>query len=547
MSTNTPDTNALDKFDVIKFAKDMLAEVDQVRAYELIPDDQTKEGLKVPSESRLNAFFRLVGFPMFVTIEDENKKDGGGKANNESSSGTRVLSPGFSGGKFSGKNIKNSEIEIQVEGQEQKINFILNARESLLARIENFIGTEEGNEAMTAAFNNTLPLVANLSEKNNNVYSSVIVGSGEFSRIAFKKLLPTVTCYKVILPVRNEVARPFTLEENDRKVDSQTTLKLPFIETVIRIRLLSAANAESSEDQSKNQDFQRSVETITDSTNIESFNNLKADLLETFILNKLLAAFYQLAVKWIEIKKKQEVLKKSADFKVAIKTSSSKASLFGKRIEADLDADSNAVRRLKSLQTKLAKEEILLSLLPTDDSLLKTNAKTSNTKNTTFAALTNQFTKLISFNADQLRKGVKKEEEFIKKQVASIEKVRVEIETITGEFTGLSVPDVLAVIAALFTIEVDALVGLLDSEAVNNMKKDKRLKAALESLEINEPSVDNAIGAIEDLTEAINDWYKTLQSVITTVESRLKRGRQQKSRTNKKTKQSRSGRYKTEG
>lgn len=547
MSTNTPDTNALDKFDVIKFAKDMLAEVDQVRAYELIPDDQTKEGLKVPSESRLNAFFRLVGFPMFVTIEDENKKDGGGKANNESSSGTRVLSPGFSGGKFSGKNIKNSEIEIQVEGQEQKINFILNARESLLARIENFIGTEEGNEAMTAAFNNTLPLVANLSEKNNNVYSSVIVGSGEFSRIAFKKLLPTVTCYKVILPVRNEVARPFTLEENDRKVDSQTTLKLPFIETVIRIRLLSAANAESSEDQSKNQDFQRSVETITDSTNIESFNNLKANLLETFILNKLLAAFYQLAVKWIEIKKKQEVLKKSADFKVAIKTSSSKASLFGKRIEADLDADSNAVRRLKSLQTKLAKEEILLSLLPTDDSLLKTNAKTSNTKNTTFAALTNQFTKLISFNADQLRKGVKKEEEFIKKQVASIEKVRVEIETITGEFTGLSVPDVLAVIAALFTIKVDALVGLLDSEAVNNMKKDKRLKAALESLEINEPSVDNAIGAIEDLTEAINDWYKTLQSVITTVESRLKRGRQQKSRTNKKTKQSRSGRYKTEG
>lgn len=547
MSTNTPDTNALDKFDVIKFAKDMLAEVDQIRAYELIPDDQTKEGLKVPSESRLNAFFRLVGFPMFVTIEDENKKDGGGKANNESSSGTRVLSPGFSGGKFSGKNIKNSEIEIQVEGQEQKINFILNARESLLARIENFIGTEEGNEAMTAAFNNTLPLVANLSEKNNNVYSSVIVGSGEFSRIAFKKLLPTVTCYKVILPVRNEVARPFTLEENDRKVDSQTTLKLPFIETVIRIRLLSAANAESSEDQSKNQDFQRSVETITDSTNIESFNNLKANLLETFILNKLLAAFYQLAVKWIEIKKKQEVLKKSADFKVAIKTSSSKASLFGKRIEADLDADSNAVRRLKSLQTKLAKEEILLSLLPTDDSLLKTNAKTSNTKNTTFAALTNQFTKLISFNADQLRKGVKKEEEFIKKQVASIEKVRVEIETITGEFTGLSVPDVLAVIAALFTIKVDALVGLLDSEAVNNMKKDKRLKAALESLEINEPSVDNAIGAIEDLTEAINDWYKTLQSVITTVESRLKRGRQQKSRTNKKTKQSRSGRYKTEG
>jgi hypothetical protein len=534
MSTNTPDTNALDKFNVIKFAKDMLAEVDQIRAYDLIPDDQTKEGLKIPSESRLNAFFRLVGLPMFVTIEDENKKDGSEKAGNEDSTGTRVLSPGFFGGKFSGKRIKNSEIEIDVEGQSQKINFILNTRESLLSRTENSIGTEEKNDDMTSAFNNALPLVANLSDKNNNVYSSAEVGSEEFKRVAFKKLLPPVTCYKTILPVRNEIARPFTLEENERKVDSQTILKLPFIETVIRIRLLSAANAGSSEDQSRASDFQSSVEAITDSENIESFNNLKANLLEEFILNKLLAAFYQLAVKWIEIKKKQEVLRKSVDFKVSIKTSSSKASPFGKRIEADLDSDSNVARKLKDLKTKLAKEEILLSLLPSDDSLLKTNAKTSNTKNTTFAALTNQFTKLINFNAEQLRKAIKKEEEFVKKQVIAIEKLRVEIETITGEFTGLSVPDVLAVIAGLFTMDIDFLVGLLDAEAVDNMKKDKRLRSALESLEINEPELDKTIGAVEDLTEKINNWYAVLKAVISVSEDRLKRGRQQKNRTKKK-------------
>jgi len=536
MGSNTPDANALDKFDVIKFAKDMLAEVDQIRAYERIPDDKTKEGLKVPSESRLNAFYRLVGLPMLVTIEDENKKDGEKVANNEGASAARVLSPGFFGGKFSGKKIKNSETEIKVEGNNRKISTILNIREGELSIIESSVGTEDSNDNMTKALKDALPLIANVSEKNSKRYGPVTVGNTNFKRQAFKKLLPPVTSYKVILPVRNEVARPFTLEENDKKVDSQTTLKLPFIETVVRIRLISAANAESAADQAKNQEFQNSVETVTSAENIESFNNLKAGLLEYFIIDKLLAAFYQLAIKWKEIKKKQEVVTKSVDFKVSIKTSSSRASPFGKRIEADFESDSNAIRKLKDLQNKLAREEILLSLLPTEDTLLKTNAKTANTKNTSFSALTDQFSKLITFNSEQLRKAVSREEEFIKKQVGAIEKLRVEIDTMTGEFTGLSIPDVLAVISALFVIDVDALIGLLDADAVDNMKKDKRLKAALESLEINEPSLDNAVGAIEDLTEAINDWYKTLNSIVKTVEDRTKQGRQQKARTRKKKK-----------
>jgi hypothetical protein len=141
---------------------------------------------------------------------------------------------------------------------------------------------------------------------------------------------------------------------------------------------------------------------------------------------------------------------------------------------------------------------------------------------------------LINFNAEQLRKAIKKEEEFVKKQVIAIEKLRVEIETITGEFTGLSVPDVLAVIAGLFTMDIDFLVGLLDAEAVDNMKKDKRLRSALESLEINEPELDKTIGAVEDLTEKINNWYAVLKAVISVSEDRLKRGRQQKNRTKKK-------------
>lgn len=540
--TNIPDANALSKFDVIKLAKSILAEVDQIRAYDTMPDDATKEGLKVPSESRLNAFYRLVGLPMLVIIENEKKEDGSEKADNEGTSATKVLSPGFFGGNLSGKNIKNADTEIEVESNNRKISTILNLREEQLSLIEAQVGTEKSSSDMTKALKNALPLAANISEKNSKKYSFVEVGSGDFKRDVFKKLLPPVTSYRVVLPVRNEVARPFVLEESDRKVDSQTILKMPFIEMVARIRLLSAGNADSSADKAKNQAFQDSIEAVAGSESIAYFTNLKAGLLEGFIINKLETAFYQLAAKWKELKKKQEILNKNTNFKISIKTSSSRASPFGKRVEADFESDSNAVRKLKDLRAKLAREEILLSLFPTNDALFKTNAKTSNTKNTSFSALINQFSTLITFNAERLRKAVKNEEEFIKKHIREFEKLRVGLDAITGEFTGLSIPDVLAVISSLFTIKIESLVGLLDTKAVKNMKKDKRLKTALESLNVSDPNLNNTINAIKDLTKAINAWFKLLNVYVKFVENRGNRRGQHMSKKNKEQRKS-SGSY----
>ena len=97
------DINTLSKFDVIKFAKDIINEVESVRAYRETTDDKTEQKNHTPIESKINAFFRLVGLPMFVTLESQTDK----KTDRGDLEGVRHLTPGFYGATLDEYIIKN--------------------------------------------------------------------------------------------------------------------------------------------------------------------------------------------------------------------------------------------------------------------------------------------------------------------------------------------------------------------------------------------------------------------------------------------------------
>ena len=63
------------KLDIVRFAKDLMAEVEGVRSYLLNVGDDAQPADNRPTESRVNAFFRLVGLPMIVSITPHNDKD----------------------------------------------------------------------------------------------------------------------------------------------------------------------------------------------------------------------------------------------------------------------------------------------------------------------------------------------------------------------------------------------------------------------------------------------------------------------------------------
>ena len=124
------DFSNIAQFDVIKFAEKIMNEIDSIRSYDFNTDDSVEQRNHTPKESRVNAFFRLIGLPMFVTIEKKDKKKKKGDL-----SGEKALTPGFFGSKFSEYEISNSK----------SVENTARLRETTLQAIEENIGTVEYN------------------------------------------------------------------------------------------------------------------------------------------------------------------------------------------------------------------------------------------------------------------------------------------------------------------------------------------------------------------------------------------------------------------
>lgn len=503
------DKSTLIKFDIINFAKNILTEIEKIRAFDKLTDE-------VPTESRINAFFRLIGLPMFVSITEK-----------QTNSGLRHMSSGYSAKRIN-QNIQNAE---EVNGQQIAKQLV--DRETSLQKIENSISDAELNKRMALSLIIPIPLIPNIPDNDNQIDD--YIGSGENKRIVYKKLFPLIVQYKSILPKSNEIAAPFTALE-DRKINNTTELQIPFIETVIRIRLITAENAITITEKQNEDTYLSSLSNYLaeDDYNkiIKDFAALKTvNILETFILNKLFISLEQLANKWIEIKKKQHLAAKQDIFDISIKTTSSKRNPLGKRVDVSTNLTlrkegSTVGNRLAWLRKREVEEEAFLSLLPTDDII-----NVSKTSNTSLSALINEFSELLGYNLAKIRKEIQHNEERIKKNIQLVEQLRLEIDMMTGEFSGLSIPDIVAVIIGLFLIEKKDLISLLDEETITNMKKDNSLKNAIKNISI---TTDNAYTAIQNLEKAVRGVFKVLNIYINAIENKdnktMRRGKRQERR-----------------
>jgi hypothetical protein len=516
---NISNSNTLNKFDVIGFAKKIIGEIDSVRSYSNDTDSETQSGFKRPEESRVNAFMRLIGFPMFVVIEKDGDKSSGELA------GNRILNPGWCGGKFSGYKIKNMD---NISSLGLSLASELSLRETLLLTTENNIGSDQMNKDMKDALDNPISLVPSMT-KPAQVKSQV------YSRRVYKKLFPLISSYRVVMPKMNETARPFVTAEN-RMLDFNTELKQPFLETIIRIRIISMENAGSTKENTKKDDFLNSIKS---NVTPDEFADIKkkysqiltsADVIDIFILNKLFTSLTQLANKWVQLKRSQEYLKKLNVYKISIKTTSSKISPFGKRMDVTADAElmeqSETGIRLKELKSKLSQEEALLSLLPTTDVSDSSNSKIASTKNTTSGTLVGPFADLINTDASQLRKEIKSLEEGIKQNVQQMEALRLELDMMTGEFSGISIPDVVSVIIALFMIDKQYLMALLDDDVKDNMRKDDTLAPAVDKYDIGGDSIEAAAKAVGELQKAVEFVFDVLNKIIDSNYDRTKRNKE---------------------
>lgn len=509
-------TNTFNNFDVIGFAKNIINEIENIRSFDISTNSETSPNSSVPIESRINAFFRLIGLPMFVNVEDKNKKSKG------KLSGKTYLSPGFFGATLDTYNIKNTD-----DGDNA---FYLSVREGELNTIENSIGSELLNQNMANALRSSIPIQPNIPSDPNIIGGSVIGNGTIFERYVYKKLFPLITSYIDVMPKRNEIARPFTTNDSFKSIDNQTPLPRPFIETVVRIRLVSGGNAGNSNQLDKNEDIDNSLkstigneefDTLT-AGNKDIFDSLRSiDTIESFIVIRLFQSIYQLANRWYRLHNMQQIFFKKIPYIVSVKTSSARKSVFGKRadVSADLvlDDKSEVSKKLKKLNDMIAKEEVLQTLLPSNDVIENTNNKSS-----AFATLVNPFSSLLNFGLEQLKKQAQDIENSVKKNIQEVDRLRVELEMMTGEFTGLSIVDVILIITALFIIDKEKLVALLDKYVIEDMKKDPSLESAINTMK-NIGTVENAYSATIELEKIVTFLFSIFNAVNETIVNKKNR------------------------
>ena len=522
------------EFDVIGFAKSIMSEVESVRSFEKVKDDKTGEGFQLPTESRLNAFFRLVGLPYFVDILNQDEKK------DKKSDFGQFINSGFAkrvSSELADKNIANSvKLKYINSGKTYYISELLNNREGGLRELSEKIGSNDMNERMAKAICSPLGIAPNftadrLGEPGTFVPKTPQGGSDtQNSRETFKQLFPLIPSYQKILPLANNIARPFTLAVSERRIDRDTVLRKPFLEQVIRTRFVVYGSAQKDREKATERDI---TESLTQFLGQDIFSKAfpkglpQVNIVEEFVINKFLDAIRSLARRWSKMNQTQRVkLLREIRPIITIKTSSARISPFGKRIEISSSIEGTKDgNKINFLNVLIAEEEALISLLPTDENE-ETKPKESVTKNITPGALQNSFTELLQYNLNRNKEEKTALEAKIKKNINSLEKLRLEIDMMTGEFTGLSVADVVIVIAALFIMDRNKLLNLLDKYTVDYMKSDKVLSSIVSGLS---PTAKSAMEAIQELEKVVNNLFTLFQKEVDVANNRKSQTRRLRS------------------
>lgn len=519
------------EFDVIGFGKSILSEVERVRSFRKVSDTETKEGFQLPVESRIDAFLRLIGLPYFVSVTD--------KKGVEKKDDIKFLNPGFGKTTRSGladKKITNNFKQDYKDpnGTTGKIGTVVSRRKNDLATLTEGIGSSDMNIRMSKALCAPLDVIPNFPEKiltGEGDYTFTYPGSGVTDkRKVVKRLFPLVPNYDQVLPLSNELARPFSLSVSERRVDRDTVLRKPFIEQVVRIRFVVYGSAQKASELEGQKDFIKSIKQLVGEnefskifpTSDDSRIFTDANLVEQFIINKFLDAIKNLARRWVKINEQRINLLRKIRPTVNIKTSSARQSPFGKRIEVSTDlSNTSEGEKIKKLNKAISREEALIAILPTDETEEK-EPNVSKTRNITPSALQNSFTELITYN---LKKNKEVRSNLVarsKKNITTLERIRLELDVMTGEFTGLSLPDVVCTIAALFLMDRNKLLNLLDKYVVDFMKTDSVLKTIVKDVN---PTSTNAMEAVQELEKRVDQLFTLFQKEVEAVQARKTQGR----------------------
>ncbi len=287
-----------------------------------------------------------------------------------------------------------------------------------------------------------------------------------------------------IFPLKRRVAGSFKHKDPDTGEDiilagMDRRLSRPLIDHIIYIKF---KKLELTENKKQLEDQLRALtSSVTDEEVKKSIQDTQFDFASQLIRNKLIQILKDLAGKFSQAS--NEARQIASKVKFVPKPSSHPNRRSAQETNADiLDiyTDGEIDQRIKTLKKSIRENESIIYLLPTEEikrrelGRLAEHALPNN--NIADDLLFPQLIDMLSAGATPLREELRRKEAEKDELISRAELIKKQLLYYTGRESGLSIFDVVGVLYGLFSLKEEHLLGLLNKDAFEALKKDEFFK-----------------------------------------------------------------------
>ena len=434
------------------------------------------------AESRLNCFFRLLGLPAtrdVSKINREKREDADLGFITQSSTLNYFDSNSLKGVLFPGQSLTDN------------IGDVVNARERELSK-----------RRTPAGFSLMMDNPLSLNElSTTTVISETIQDEGLVVRKT--SIFPLIVDASIpVFPILNRTAPLFY--DGDFILGGVQTKRLArtFIESVIYIRTQRFTEDASDQINSITENTKTFVlglnpkETLSSEKEEEvaelvkslgvSNNQVNFNLIEAQMINRLVQAISSSAKAYRQIVQETKKTSNQVRFYPEPKKTAKEKSGNTSQIISGSKQNQFLEQRGASINAQIEETNVLLSLLPTNK-VLEADARKRLLDSTPTTAdlapdfFVSEFTDVVAWNLESLKQQMRSIDKQKMRSTRKLEILKSQIMYFSGEVQGLSVFDILCVFLALFTLDFDHLVGLLNQDARDRLENNSFFSDAASS------------------------------------------------------------------
>lgn len=484
--------------DIDKVYNDFIKEIDEIRSHTILSNlgsalDVDNSGIKLsedsnPQESRCNAFYRLIGLPIISPnggsynpgydrdsnkSEDLNRKKSiAGEISRDliNFMNFRELDNVTTNHLFSLQNIESSVLALSSLNIRRFVDPLSKGSGDPFSTIDPTYSLANENLFGAAIFASELSLY--VDEDGTQISpNSPALGYAKTRRHRLKPFMVNPIIDLTIRPAKNFICTPFVIDKSATLISNDVYVRRPFIEFVCRARFdgtnklntLTPAqqgvidnikNSESFKDSKIIQEINQGVGKVTETSQFINLFNIMRTMIDKLKTSRNIIDETRSDFLWVPIPNKD-------------------GPEFGSTTRAIVPNDPNISQvryekdnEIVQKQSKKRFEEITRSVLA------NTKVDIGNFSFQSIQIAPDNSEGLGNNNSNDLDQLLSKRNEQCNKANDALR----EIEIIMGEFSGLGLCDIIAIYGALWLIEKKELIGLLDDNAFNRMKKVKELK-----------------------------------------------------------------------